>query len=90
MASTWLMEQGYDVFRNVSPHGLIDLVAIQDSRVLRLDVKLKSEVPIGSGAHGLSEMQVLAGVKLLAVCEDGRCEIITPAPIRLGDFSRKD
>jgi hypothetical protein len=27
MASTWLLRQGYEVFRNVSPHGIADMVA---------------------------------------------------------------
>lgn len=27
LASTWLLKQGYEVFRNVSPHGIADMVA---------------------------------------------------------------
>jgi hypothetical protein len=38
-AAAWLLEQGYEVFRNVSPYGEIDLVAIKDGVVTALDVK---------------------------------------------------
>lgn len=39
LAATWLLKQGYDVFRNVSSHGDVDLIAIRDGGTLRLDVK---------------------------------------------------
>lgn len=38
-ACAWLLEQGYEVFRNVSSHGKIDLVAIKDGEVRFFDVK---------------------------------------------------
>ena len=38
-AAAWLLEQGYEVFRNVSSHGEIDLVAIKDGIVRKIDVK---------------------------------------------------
>jgi hypothetical protein len=28
----WLLRQGYEVYRNVSQHGLIDMIAIKDSK----------------------------------------------------------
>ena len=38
-AIVWLMDMGYEVFRNVSPYGPVDLVAIKDGATLLLDVK---------------------------------------------------
>jgi hypothetical protein len=38
-AAAWLLEQGYEVFRNVSGHGKIDLVAVKDGEVRFFDVK---------------------------------------------------
>lgn len=39
IAAAWLLENGYAVFRNVSAHGPVDLVAIKDSEVTLIDVK---------------------------------------------------
>jgi hypothetical protein len=30
----WLLRQGYEVYRNVSQHGLIDMIAIKDGKPL--------------------------------------------------------
>jgi hypothetical protein len=38
-AVIWLLDQGYDVFRNVCPNGPIDLVAIKGPERLLIDVK---------------------------------------------------
>lgn len=38
-AVAWLWEQGYEVFRNVGCTGKIDIVAIKDDEVLKIDVK---------------------------------------------------
>ncbi len=39
IASAWLLSKGYEVFRNISPHGQVDIVAIRNSEVLYIDVK---------------------------------------------------
>src|SRR5688572_690616 len=39
IASAWLLERGYEVFRNVSAVGPIDLVAIRGDETLLIDVK---------------------------------------------------
>lgn len=36
-----LMLKGYDVFRNLSPNGLADLVALKNDRVWRIQVKVR-------------------------------------------------
>ena len=61
-AVVWLLESGYEVFRNVSQHGLIDVLAIKDGETLLLDIKS------GSGGY-LTDQQIDAGVKML-MCRD--------------------
>lgn len=38
-AVCWLMEQGYSVFRNVSPEGAIDIIALRGEEIRHIDVK---------------------------------------------------
>ena len=38
-ACAWLLEQGYEVFRNVSDRGCIDVVALKDGETFYFDVK---------------------------------------------------
>jgi hypothetical protein len=66
----WLLEQGYEVFRNVSPCGPIDLVAVKKGEVLLLDVK---SVPRAT----VTQEQAELGVKLLIVDAQNsdRCHI---------------
>lgn len=44
VVSSWLLEQGYEVFRNVSPHGPIDIIARHPITGLLdlIDVKTKN------------------------------------------------
>lgn len=39
VAAAWLIGQGFDVFRNVSPHGDIDLIAVRGDELRKFDVK---------------------------------------------------
>lgn len=74
-ASAWLLEQGYDVFRNVSQHGSIDLIAMKDGEVIYLDAK-----SAGKGyASNLTRAQVALGVKLITPATCGGFKILTPA-----------
>jgi hypothetical protein len=38
-ACLWLLEQGYEVFRNISQHGIVDVVAFRGDEILKIDVK---------------------------------------------------
>jgi len=38
-AVVWLWEQGYEVFRNLGCTGAIDMVAIKEEEVIKIDVK---------------------------------------------------
>lgn len=69
IACAWLLSQGYEVFRNVSPFGITDIIAQKGARILLLDVK--------SGATGpsLTRTQREAGVLALRVTSSGHCQI---------------
>lgn len=78
LAKVWLLAEGYDVFENVSPHGLVDLIAMKGKEVLYIDVK--SVTPKKSNSHNytggtVSKAQKDLGVKLLMV-DLGRLECL--------------
>lgn len=43
-AVVWLMEQGYEVFRNLSAEGAFDMIALSPEETIYIDVKTASEV----------------------------------------------
>jgi Holliday junction resolvase-like predicted endonuclease len=60
VACAWLLEHGYETFRNVSPYGPVDIVAIKGDKIHRFDVK--------SGATAsLKKHQKDAGILILHV-----------------------
>jgi len=73
LACAWLLAQGYEVFRNVSNHGIVDIVGMQGGGFTRFDVKTA-----GVGLRRLSPEQIAANVHLLIVHSDGSCQIIPP------------
>jgi hypothetical protein len=74
VACAWLLGRGYDVFRNVSQHGLADVVATNAHEVLRIDVKLATQTtrPV------LSAEQIASGVIPLYVLSPDQCELGNP------------
>ena len=73
-ATVWLLEQGYEVYKNVLPIGTVDLIAIKDSKVIKLDVKtlkVREDGPIFSWKIYLSEEQINSGIVPLFV-KDGK------------------
>ena len=65
-ATTWLLERGYEVFRNVSQHGPIDIVAIREGETLLLDVKTASERAV-SHPSMVKDVHRAMGVRLFLV-----------------------
>jgi Holliday junction resolvase len=69
IACAWLLGRGFEVFRNVSPHGESDIITIKDGVVTRIDVK--------SSWHGycarLSPEQIEQGVAPFYVFDSGSC-----------------
>ena len=59
-AVCWLLEQGYEVFRNVSPHGSIDIIARhpKTEELMFVDVKTGIKYTCKDGrvrySHGIS------------------------------------
>jgi Holliday junction resolvase-like predicted endonuclease len=49
IACAWLLKRGYDVFRNVSPTGKADLIALKDGDVTLIDVSKSSKYISKSG-----------------------------------------
>lgn len=37
-ACVWLLERGYEVYRNVTPNGKFDIIAIKDNEIRKIDV----------------------------------------------------
>ena len=60
IACVWLLNRGYEVFRNVSAHGPIDVIAVRGDVVLRFDVKTEAK-------QNQFRAQARTGVKLLIV-----------------------
>lgn len=84
LATVWLLRAGYDVFRNVSQHGLVDIVAMKDGMLLKFDVKASDRT---HKVARLSAEQIELGVQLLRVFSDGECEIVPkPLPPFTGGF----
>ena len=71
LARAWLLRDGYDMFPNGEPRGDIDILAIKDGEIFKIDVKTVT-LTIGkkgkfaaSGDNGLSERQKADGVVAL-------------------------
>ena len=81
-ATTFLLEQGFEVFRNISQHGSIDIIAIsKDGTLLKIDVKTASSKTYTRVIDGqiiedfsflpLSKAQISAGIIPLYIMPDG-------------------
>lgn len=85
IASAWLLELGYEVFRNVSDKGPIDLIAIKNNEVTFIDVKsIQVKMKVGrqtfgkARAPGATNKRLKAGqrefgIVPLFVSPDGIC-----------------
>jgi hypothetical protein len=71
LACAWFMSQGYEVFRNVSPHGPVDMIAMRGNEIIKVDVKTASisrkskEGEIFYTSTKLSQAQIDLGVRIL-------------------------
>ncbi len=66
-AIAWLLDRGYDVFRNVSAHGPVDIIAMRDAEILLLDAKTLKEGKLLHPDKKLTAEQRKLGVKLVLV-----------------------
>ena len=79
VACAWLLAEGYEVFRNISQHGLADLVAVKDGKAFYFDVKSQND---NHSYRRLSPAQIERGILPLVVSKSGECVIDwSPKPI---------
>jgi hypothetical protein len=71
VAATWLLSQGYEVFRNVSPHGGIDIIAVCGDTIRFFDVKSWNGLRIPQKVYD----NPVANIEILAVRSDGTIKI---------------
>ena len=66
LAAAWLLGLGYDVFRNVSSTGPIDMIAVHrgDGTMIQVDVKTARLQPSGN----ISYPRGTKGIKILVAC----------------------
>lgn len=68
IAVAWLLNQGYEVFRNVCPVGKTDIIAVRVNQFIKIDVKTATLEP--NGTFNIRKIQKEAldqGVKYLFV-----------------------
>ena len=77
IAAAWLISQGYEVFRNLSPVGPVDLIAMQkDGKIIKIDVK--TALPNERYTYRLSRVQIMLNVHMLIVTLEEDCRLIRP------------
>jgi Holliday junction resolvase-like predicted endonuclease len=69
IACAWLLAEGYEVFRNISPCGLVDIIALKDGKTFFFDVKT------ATSKTRLSSKQIEQGILPLIVTAAGKCSI---------------
>lgn len=85
LAASWLLEHGYEVFRNVSAHGEIDIIAIKGGELFKFDVKTtdkpenirltkrQSELGVWALAVVGGECFIIDNPMIIGVCEELEC-----------------
>ena len=74
-ACSFLLREGYEVYRNVSAHGMIDIIAIRGKETLYVDVKSAKvgELLGGPIYSRITKQQRDNGVILIVVYDNGEC-----------------
>lgn len=92
IATAWLMRQGYDVFRNVSPNGRADLLAVDWAKdeTIRVDVKSQGYESVTDSARASAQSEkrdLNAGfdIRYLVVQDDGSCDWYSDTAIPAND-----
>jgi hypothetical protein len=88
LAMADLLKEGFEVFRNISQHGIIDVVALKGDQIIRADVKGITARPDGSFRRGrLTAEQIAAGIVSIGVYPNDTVHIDT-APRRVAPLPR--
>ena len=67
IAVIWFLNNGYDVFRNVSAHGKCDIIAEKDSTITKVDVKTATNRNGNLFCAGQTKEQKKENIKILMV-----------------------
>ena len=68
LALIWLLKQDYEVYRNVSQHGICDMIAVKGEELIKIDVKSCGYLPLGKTAcAGPTIKQTENNIKILSV-----------------------
>ena len=71
-ACVWLLEQGFEVFRNISQHGTTDIVAVKYDMLWRIDVKSAStSVLVDGTVRNYCSFKPPSGVRALIALSNG-------------------
>jgi hypothetical protein len=76
MAANWLLACGYEVFKNLTPSGAIDIIAWKDGEMHLIDVSVAKKNYLGKYSDCKKQAATKGasiGVKILYVLEDGEC-----------------
>lgn len=80
IATAWLLKEGYDVFRNVSPRGRADLVVRDWEKEEWISVDVKSEQfdlrgtnAMNDGQRSVAREYSASNIRYLVVMDDGVC-----------------
>ena len=92
-ATAWLLATGYDVFRNVSPNGRADLLAVnwEAGETIRVDVKSqgftleKGKGVVSSASIERDELNKGFDIRYLVVKHDGDCEWYDESILKAGN-----
>jgi Holliday junction resolvase-like predicted endonuclease len=89
LATVWLLNQGYQVFRNVSAHGPIDIIGLKNGKFEHFDVKMAYTHKSRQAASRprIKQEQKELNVKILRVYDNGICDIDENPPL-IGDPAR--
>lgn len=75
LACAWLVARGCEVFRNLSPHGIVDIVVLWRGRLIAFDAKTTAEYMTKDGLQvafpRATEEQAANGVQIIYVRRDG-------------------
>ncbi len=77
MAANWLLSKGYEVFKNLTPTGKVDIIAWKGEEMHLIDVALCSRSKRTGGysdnKKGVAESNAHLGIKILCVLDTGDC-----------------
>lgn len=97
IATAWLLQQGFDVFRNVSPNGRADLLAVDwvKNETIRIDVKsqefsLTAKGPRADAAREIDARNEGFDICYLVVDDNGNCDWYKRTPKSWTDEEAND